>query len=452
MKASVFVSTDLRLETQKNVFMYPKGSLIQVEVDTSDDVFVVHHHLVETENDKKEKIQTVESKYLRFTRLEDVRFFTGAVLLETQISKRIDFKDITMDEALFNERLSPAHISRYLGGSSIYEKTYTKEDKEYIRVPVMVRETLMEPTQKINELIKFDRIDTSKIKHEDIISLSAREKGNANDTGYLVALERIVTGDTDTHIPEYVFEELKEKSQGNWDLKLVEGKIHVDLKGQRPATLNNLVSSLPVSLNVEAVAKDGSMVYEVSIQEKTLETVVESYYTREVAYDKYNLVEGVPPPVGAPAAGDNAAPAEGSPCTSNGKQGTLQKQGESLVCMVKESIDPSFNEDILEGDICSADGKNGYIKEDADGNLCCMISESSINDKGKEEILEVVLFSIPKKTPQQEAQFAVNADSSSPNVGDPCDYQGQTGSLQLINGALICSLGGKKPAGADGAN
>jgi hypothetical protein len=36
-----------------------------------------------------------------------------------------------------------------------------------------------------------------------------------------------------------------------------------------------------------------------------------------------------------------------------------------------------------------------------------------------------------------------------PCEGDPCEMHGQAGKLMMINGALICSLGGEPPAGAD---
>jgi len=71
-----------------------------------------------------------------------------------------------------------------------------------------------------------------------------------------------------------------------------------------------------------------------------------------------------------------------------------------------------------------------------------------ILQKGKEaEFVEHVAFTIT------EAEFdASSGDSASPAPGDPCDYQGQTGTLTLLNGALVCSIGGQPPVGSDGAN
>lgn len=448
MKTSVLAATDLKLETKDGVYFYPKGSLIQVEVNKDNDVLVVHHRLgeEEKENDKKEKIKVpkVETSHLRFLRMEDLKFFAVSTVLESQLSKAIDFKDITVTEAMFDERLTPAHISRYTNGISSVTKTFTKEGKEYIRLPVMIREKILTENEKIKIISEFEQIDTSKVKTSEILAMSARDKGNANETGYLVALERVALNDVDDHLVEYLNSKIAKAAESNWKVKKTEGSIKVYLNGQRPATLMNVLGTLPVKVHVEQGKDNDNPFFEIKSLDPKLEEVVESYYTKTTFHKDYKREDAV-----------DGDPKEGDPCVSEGKKGTLVKQGESLVCMVKESVSLNFDEDAREGDPCSTkEGQYGVLSM-VEGCLACVIQNPKVNEtSGETELVDHVEWNIPKKAPSKEAEFVNNStgDGASPKVGDPCNYGGKSGTLALLNGALICQIGGDKPAGSDGAN
>jgi hypothetical protein len=321
-----------------------------------------------------------------------------------------------------------------MGGSSSLDKRFIKGGVEHYRLPVMTRDKVLEDHQKTSRIEKFGRIDTPK-KSDDIVVISAREKNNANQTGYLVALERILANDIDRHLVGFIEKKISESAESNWKVKKTENSVRVYLNGQRPAGLYNVISTLPLKVEVKSKKDSDTAFMELSIVNPQLENVVESYYTREVAYKKYTIIE---------AEGDKKdQPEEGDACESDGKKGTLSKEGDSLVCMVKESVNLSFREEAGEGDACEGDGgKKGTMKM-VNGALACVIMDSQNK--------ESVIFTVPPIKNEAEMQPG-GTDAASPAVGDPCDYQGQQGKLALVNGALICSIGGEKPAGADGAN
>jgi len=517
MKTSIFAATDVRIETKSEIFAYPKGALIQVEADTGGDVYVVHHRLIEDGDEKKDgdscslfgkdgKIKDgkcvvegksydypkkrVESSHLKFLRMEDLRFFASSVVFEDQMSKTIDFRDISLSEALLVERLTPAHISKYANGTSSLEKRFIKEGIEFYRLPVMTRDKVLQDHEKTSKIDKFDRIETPQ-KSDDIVVISAREKNNANQTGYLVALERILNNDVERHLIGYIEKKITEAAESNWKVRKTENSVNVNLNGQRPAGLYNVISSLPVKVEVKSKKDKDDSFMELSLVSPELENVVESYYTKETAYSKYTLIE---------AEGDKQ-PEEGDACESGGKKGSLQKQGDSMVCMVKESLNLNFIEEAAEGDACESEGgKKGTMKM-VNGTLACVIMEDEKEsvvftvpvreekfkkgqrvstpqgpgvvtsgedsttigdvgggytlikvqlDSGKE--VNVSKTALSKESYGEAEMQPGSRDSASPAVGDPCDYQGQQGYLALVNGALICGLGGQKPPGADGAN
>jgi hypothetical protein len=477
MRTQVYSASDLKIETKKETFTYPKGSLIQLEVGTSEDVYVVHHRLKEEErksgdacakSGKAGSLQMkspsgggapklvcvvpgmesyesydytptmgIQTSYLKFLRMEDLKFFSDAVILESQINPSVDFKEFALEDALLSERLSPSLISRYLNEtSSSLEKLFMKDNKTFIRLPVQTRSKVLTVTEKVAALSGYEKIDDSQVKPDDILAVSARKEGNSNETGYLVST-RMMSEGIDRALQGYLVGKLKSALPNGWTIRVNEGHTIVQPNGDRPAQMMTILKQLPVSLEVNKHVKDGLEFYEVSILEGDQEEVVESFYTRETAYSKYELLEA-----------DDKTPEEGDDCQSDGKKGVLQKQGDALVCVVKESMTPEFDEDIHEGDPCADnEGYAGTVKF-YEGNLCCMVPRKTVTESGT-QFTEEVAFIIPVN----EAEFgASQGDSASPAPGDPCDYSGQTGTLQLINGALICALGGEPPRGADGAN
>lgn len=545
MRTHVYSAADLKIETKDEIFSYPKGSMIQLEVGKSQDVYVVHHRLFEydkkpgdacakagksgtlqskTGNDGKTKLVCVvpgmesysnedsyeytpklgvKPTFLKFLRLEDLKFFLDSALLGTQISEHIDFKDFKLESALLDEKLSPSLISRYMSSvSSPVQKLFTKDNVSYIRVPVFNRSKVMLTNEKLKVIQEFDAIEDREIESDGILAVSSRTKGNANETGYFVATELMAHG-VDSKLEQYLVNKLKTSLPDNWEMQEDDGRILVAPNGDRPAAFLTLLNSLPVDLEVNRRVAKGREIYEISIKDKEQEEVVESYYSRDVITNRYELVEQ------GNGKDNGKTPEEGDECRSEGKKGVLQKQGDALVCVVKESFEPDFSEDINEGDACMDNSGNvGVIKLTEDNRYCCVVTkkvmkkvkneDSAPEDDEEDEEADYqqeIAFKIPnKKYIEGEVRAAyenaikrglshedaVNfvsdnqfkgilkreADARLGNVkedeegsshggpvpGDPCEAQGQTGTLQLVNGALICALGGVPPVGTDGAN
>jgi hypothetical protein len=477
MKSAVFSATDLVFNTPKERFYYPKGAMIQLEVGNDQDVYVVHHRLQQVEDEEGKKETSVLSTNLRVVRLEDLNFILDSTVFESQLSPAIDFKDVNMDEALFSERLSPAMISRYLTDSmSAVEKTYTKDKVQYIRIPIRSKKENLGSKDKMKLLQKFDQMETKNIKSEDILSIDARSAGNANETGYLVSVESLL-GNTNADLLGYLESKLVAGLPEEWKVRRTkESKLRVDTKGARPAPISTFLSTLPIKTELNVINDDGTLRYEVSVATPGLTPVLETYYTRTVPYEKYTQLEL-----------NSDGPEEGDPCTTeDGKKGVLQKQGDKMICMVKESYTPNFREAAAEGDPCEANGKKGTMKR-VNGALACMVKEVKItkfeipsssnvqegdeyiynNDlKGKvvkeangklvgqvSETVETEAFTAPMV--KLEAEFGGDGEgsnSAAPAPGDDCAVAGKPGKLVLINGALICELPGQPNSGRDGAN
>jgi hypothetical protein len=476
MKSAVFSATDLVFNTPKERFYYPKGAMIQLEVGNDQDVYVVHHRLQQVEDEEGKKETSVLSTNLRVVRLEDLNFILDSTVFESQLSPAIDFKDVNMDEALFSERLSPAMISRYLTDSmSAVEKTYTKDKIQYIRIPIRSKKENLGSKDKMKLLQKFDQMETKNIKSEDILSIDARSAGNANETGYLVSVESLL-GNTNADLLDYLESKLVVGLPEEWKVRRTkESKLRVDTKGARPAPISTFLSTLPIKTELNVINDDGTFRYEVSVATPGLTPVLETYYTRTVPYEKYTQLEL-----------NSDGPEEGDPCTTeDGKNGVLQKQGDKMICMVKESYTPNFREAAAEGDPCTIDGKKGIMKT-VNGALACMVKETKISnfklegsdysegdhvvsedgksgrvvkdDKGRltgqiSEVIEVEGFVAPFV--KLEAEFGGDSEGSNaaaPAPGDSCSSAGRPGKLVLLNGALICEIPGQPTAGRDGAN
>jgi hypothetical protein len=507
MHCAVFAATDLVLNTSKERFYYPKGAMVQLEVGQDQDVYVVHHRMSEAEGSegdacelfgKKGTLQKnddgkivckvgseesadykkeskVVSTNLRFVRIEDLHFMLDSVIFESQLSPTIDFKDSKINEVLLDERLSPAMVSRYLTDATTpLEKSYFKDKVQHVRLPIRTKRESLTSKEKVKILQNFDAMESTDIQSEDILSIDARTAGNANETGYLISVEALL-GNTNADMLGYLESKMIEGLPEGWKLRRTqEGKIKVETQGARPAPLATFLSTLPLKTETRVLNTDGIMNYEVSIATPNLKPVVETYYTKNTAYEKFTRIEA------------DGKPEEGDTCkTDDGKTGVLTKQGDALVCMVKESYTPDFREAAAEGDPCKADGKDGVMKM-VNGALACVVKETrtlegnpmEVPDDAKEgddceafgkkgkvtksakgnlyckvtETVETIAFTAPMV--KLEAEFGGDgegANAASPAPGDSCDAQGKPGTLKLINGALVCSAG-ELPAGADGAS
>jgi hypothetical protein len=476
MKSAVLAATDLVFNTSKERFYYPKAALIQLEVGTDQDVYVIHHRLAETELEGGEKGNTVVSTNLRVVRKEDLSFILDSIIFESQLSSAINFRDVTLENALLAERLTPAMLSRYLTDATTpLEKSYVRERVQYLRLPIRTQHQTLSAKEKIAVLREFDPIEARDIKSQDILSVDARARGNVNETGYVVAMDALLEN-TNADLLGYLEARLTEGLPQEWRIRRTkESRLRIETKGARPAALSTFLSILPVKTSVQPISHDGDIHYEVAISQPEPSSVVETFYTRDVAYPKYVTLED---------SGDK--PEEGDPCkTEDGKSGVLKKQGDSLVCMVKESYTPNFREEVKEGDPCEdKDGTKGTMRL-VNGALVCVVKESRItrfdvadssalregdayskdgvtgkivrDENGKliGQVIEFVDREAFRAPFVKEAEFGGDSEGSngaSPAPGDICAVGNEAGTLKLINGALICAIGNDLPNGAEGAN
>ena len=468
MKLSCYSGTALVIETKNDRVSYPKGSFVQLEVDKNDDPVIVHHRLAEVEqlSDQKDpgskKIKTVkvETKYLKFTRLEDLKFMTENIFFDNQFSPVIELVDATMSDALLKDSISPDLMTAYLSNKeSSLEKTYVKDGITHIRIPVRPLAKDISIMEKLKAFSQFDKIDTSKVRVEDITIISAQQKNRLQETKYLVMPEALYS-DVDNLLPGYVCNRVTEAAPKDWKVRVVEGAVRVTINGAAPYSLFNILETIPVSMAYAVVNEDENAYIEVVMQKPEEEKLVESFYTKRVAYSDF-LVED-----------DKDEKKEGDPCQANGKKGKLKKSGDSFVCMVDESYETDLDDDevFLEGDSCGSDGK-GALKQIGE-NLCCVVEDSiytqhytgyqTLTEEGKEgeacqkdgktgslhRIGDSLVCKI--KESKEEVLFTcVTEGDAMPCEGDPCEMHGQPGKLMLVNGALICSLGGQPPLGSD---
>jgi hypothetical protein len=159
MKLSVYTGTALVIETKNDRVMYTKGAFLQLEVDKNDDPIIVHHRLVEVEQledqkdpaSKKVKVTNVETKYLKFTRLEDLRFTAENLFFENQFSPVIEIIDTSMADALLKENISPDLMTAYLSNKECsLQKTYVKDGITHVRIPVRPLSKDISVIEKLN--------------------------------------------------------------------------------------------------------------------------------------------------------------------------------------------------------------------------------------------------------------------------------------------------------------
>jgi hypothetical protein len=472
MKMSVYTGTDLILETRNDQISYPKGAFVQLEVDKSDDPVIVYHRIVETEQlsdlkdsgSKKVKVSAIETKYLKFTRIDDLRFMAENLFFENQFSPVIKLVDVSMADALLKEHISPDLITAYLSNKESLEKSYIKDGITHVRVPVRPLVTETSVMEKLRTFSKFDRIDTSKMKTEDITTVSARGNGKLQETKYLVISDALYNG-VNSFLLEYVCNKVVEAAPKDWKVRVVDGSIRATINGAAPYSLYNILETIPVSMKRVTIKKDENTYIEMTLKSPDQKQVVESFYTRQVEYQDYILEDET-------SGGDKDEKKEGDPCTADGKKGKLKKSGDSFVCMVDESYetDLDLDEVFLEGDSCGPDNR-GVLKI-VDESLCCVVENTSyvqhysgystLTEEGKEgdpcekdgkkgelcKIGDNLVCKIKESKP--EVLFTVlTEDEAMPCEGDPCEMHGKAGKLMMINGALICSLDGEPPMGAD---
>jgi hypothetical protein len=482
---ATFTGTDFVFETKSNKINYPKGAFIQLEVDKNNDVYVVNHRFATIQElsdpkdpqSKKVDKQIVETKYYKFTRAEDLKFASDNLFFEDQLSDAIDLKDLSLSDILLKERVSPDLVTSYLSNKSTsLEKSYVKEGITHIRLPVrtIVKDTPL--SEKLKILSKFDRIDVPASDNINVVSI--REKNRAQETRHIVETESLYR-EVDSKLLGYLQNKLNEACPKDWKIRTVEGAVRVSINGERPAALNTILETLPIKVTRTLDRKNEDTFYEIRLQESEQEKVVESFYTK---YVPYKLAEDI---------GDKK---EGDPCQGEGgKQGVLYKLGDSFVCMVEESFleDLDLDEVFFEGDSCGPNGK-GKLKI-IEGKMCCVVDNTtythhfsdfktfsencqegdkcSFNGKeGKVKKLGESLVCEIRETSEEVLFTCLDEDGgivplsgkeppgdppaapASPCEGDPCDDHGHPGVLKMINGALICSVGGGLPAGAGGAN
>jgi hypothetical protein len=469
MKLSVYAGTALVIETKNERIAYPKGAFLQLEVDKNDDPIIVHHRLVEVEQlsdskdlaSKKVKVNTIETKYLRFTRLEDLKFIAENIFFEDQFSPVIGIIDTTMADALLKEGISPDLVTAYLSNKeSSLQKSYVKDGITHVRIPVKPLAKDVSVMEKLKTLSKFDRIDTSKVKVENINIISVREKNRLQDTRYLVISEALY-GDIDNLLLEYVCDKIIETAPKDWKVRVVDSSIRATINGAPPYSLYNILETIPISLDYDTVKKDEDSFIEITVRNPDEEKVIESFYTKLTPHEDFYVEDD-----------GKDEKKEGDPCQADGKKGRLKKSGDSFVCMVEESYedDLDLDEVFLEGDPCGPDNK-GVLKL-IEKNLCCVVEDisytqhysgySTLTEQGKEgdacekdgkkgELCKVGDNLVCKiKESKEQVLFTCLAEGEAmPCEGDPCEMHGQPGKLMMINGALICSLGGDPPTGAD---
>lgn len=490
MKTAVYAATDVAFDTKSERVLYPKGSLIQIE-NLNGDIFVVHHKLTDKEVEKggkKETEKVIETKLYKFLRMEDLKFALDAVIFDSQLSDAIDFRDVSLTDTLLSERIPPGFVLAYtVDETSPFKKKYEKEGKEIIRLPVRTRVKEMSSNDKIKELAVFDEnqeafnVET----FEDITSVTARVEGNTNQTGYLIHLPAL--NDVRPYLPNYLESKLREGLPEDFRILRVlatnedtgqeerTDTIRIYTNGAPVAQIEQFLSTLPLSVMWQR--NEQKEAYEIDILENEPEEVVETFFTREVYHENYTLLEG-------------EGRKEGSKCVNEaGDVGVLVKQDDKLVCLTKESFTPDFNDYVKVGDPCQTEaGISGTIQE-VDGSLACVCKtwketdheDYEFNLSEAEKIAgapckkgdmmgtlqpnmmgklvckvagqtEIVGYIIPKIDEAESYDGYPLSPGSSPKVGDDCLYQGKPGKLVLINGALICALGGTPPKGSDGAN
>ena len=490
-RLSVFAGADFIIETKGQKYAYNKGSYIQLEVDSNDDVFIVNHRMTTKEvlsdpkdsESKKEIINAVETKHLRFTRIEDLKFAIDNVLFENQFSPTVDIQESSLSELLLKERVSPDIVTAYLSNtSSVLQKTYTKEGLTIVRIPIRTLATRPTVQEKLRTLLTFEKIDTAKLNPEPITVVSVREKSLANDSGYLVATEAMY-GDVDQYLLPLIRDKIKESAPKDWKVRIVDNKVRVSMNGDRPASLVNILETFPIFTTRKSVKTGEDAYYEIALDYKQPELVVESFYTEEVAY---------------PLTEEDDGKQEGDACTTKeGQKGTLKKIGDGMVCMVKESMDPSkfsaLTEDdeneqdkvdpkigtpcsnaegkkgtyqmvagklscVIDGDLkdsqrrryreedeggkegdkCSKDGKDGVLKL-VDGKLVCEIKESM--SSGKSILVRHSTYDLIRE--EEGSGGNPISDGSPEEEGDPCiNEEGAIGTLRSIDGRLVCVVGG----------
>jgi hypothetical protein len=469
MKLSVYTGTALVVEIKNDRIAYPKGAFVQLEIDKNDDPIIVHHRLVEVEQlsdqkdpaSKKVKVKQVETRYLKLTRLEDLKFVTENLFFENQFSPVIGIVDVSMTDALLKENISPDLMTAYLSNKqSSLQKSYVENGVTHVRIPVKTLAKDLSVMEKLKTFSEFDRIDTSKIKVENINIVSVREKNKLQETRYLVIPEALYN-DIDSKLLGYVCGKITEAAPKDWKVRVVDNSIRVSINGAAPYSLYNILETIPVSVDYNTVKKDEDTYIEIATKRPDEERLVESFYTKSTPYEEF-LVED----------DGNDEKKEGDPCEAKGKKGRLKKSGDSFVCMVDESFedDLDLDEVFLEGDSCGEDG-NGVLKL-VEGNLCCVIENTSytqhytgyktFTEEGKEgdacekdgkkgELCKVgdnLVCKIKESTEQVLFTCVTEADAM-PCEGDPCEMHGQPGRLMMVNGALVCSLNGQPPLGSD---
>jgi hypothetical protein len=485
MKMSVFTGTDFVFETKSDKISYPKGAFIQLEVDKNNDVYVVNHRFATIQElsdpkdpqSKKVDKQIVETKFCKFARMEDLKFASDNLFFEDQLSEAIDLKDLSLSDILLKERISPDLVTCYLSNKSTsLEKSYVKEGITRIRLPVrtIVKDSTL--SEKLKMLSNFDKINPPICDNINVVTI--REKNRAQETRHIVATESLYK-EVDSKLLGYLQNKLTEACPKDWKIRTVEGAVRVSINGERPAALSTILETLPIKVTKKLDRKHEDTFYEVRLQESEEEKVVESFYTR---YTPYDLAE------------DISDKKEGDPCQGEGgKQGILYKLGDSFVCMVEESYlnDLDLDEVFFEGDSCGPNG-NGKLKI-IEGKMCCVVDSTtytqhfsdfktfsenskegdkcSFNGKdGRVRKLGESLVCEIKETSEEILFTCLGEDGgivplsgkeppgdppaapAGPKENDPCDDHGHPGVLKMINGALICSVGGGLPAGAGGAN
>jgi hypothetical protein len=482
----MYAGTDFIFESKSDKVTYQKGAFVQLEVDKSGDVYVVNHRistikeLSDPKDPQSKKVdkQIVEAKFYRFSRMEDLKFTSDNLFFEDQFSEFTNLKDLSLSDILLKERVSPDIVTSYLSNKSTsLQKSYVKEGITYIRIPVrsLVKDTSL--AEKLKTLAKFDRINIPVSENVDIVSI--REKNRVQETRYVVASESLLN-EVESKLLGYLQNKLTEACPKDWKIRKVESSVRVSINGERPAALNTILETIPINLEKAIGRQDEDTFYEITLKGTDQEKVVESFYTK---YTPYKIAE------------DISDKKEGDPCIGeNGTKGVLYKLGDAFVCMVEESYlqDLDLDEVFFEGDACGPDGQ-GRLKM-IEGKMCCVINKTSYTQhfddfktfgeqrqvgdacekgdkKGKlvkvgdslvcqvQESSEEVLFTCLKedgdivplsgKEPGPDPMPDMDA---SPKEGDPCDDHGNPGTLQMINGALICTCSGALPAGAAGAN
>lgn len=129
---TLIASNEIVLSTESGTVTYPKGSVVHLEQDSNDELFISYHEADE------EKVHAFELEVTTKAVLEGI--LANCVILEAELDNKITFEERTLDQLIIEEGLSSSQISCYLTEVSFKKRDVVKnENNTTIQVPVRNR-------------------------------------------------------------------------------------------------------------------------------------------------------------------------------------------------------------------------------------------------------------------------------------------------------------------------